>query len=395
VAATDRAALERRAGGIVAAAIALPGVMPATATAQSQPTEGNVSLKYLRYQDSQSVQTRYPQYTGNEVERLRRITVNAPSFAIVAPLPGRWSLEGSWLYEEVSGATPRYYSDISGATTTAGMTDERSAGDVKVSYHFDDASLGVGVASSTENDYKSNAISIDGRYATSDRNTSFNLGLASSDDRIEPNNATGLQEKRRTSEIGAGITRVLTRRDVVQLNLTYAKGDGYFDDPYKLFDHRPRVRKQAAALLRWNHHFSAWGATLRSGYRYYRDSYSIRAHTIDLAWVQPLTPTISITPILRYFSQSAAWFYYDPVADVNVYPGPVGSPAYSSPDQRLSAFGAITLGLKAEWKIGRWTTDFKVEQYEQRSNWRVGGEGSPGIDPFHATIFQLGLGTSF
>ncbi len=389
------AATEPIKGAIVAAALALPGVLPGQARAQSVPEQGSVSLKFLAYRDSQSTDTRYPQYTGSEPSRLRRISVNAPSFAIVAPLNGQWAAEGSLIAEQVSGATPRYYSDVSGATTSPGMEDRRTAGDVKLTRYFERASIGVGLAGSTENDFRSSAVSLDGRISTEDRNMTFNLGLAHTSDRITSVNDDQLRKQRRTTEVIAGVTRVLTRSDILQLNLSYAGGRGYYSDPYKLFDHRPDTRKQAAALLRWNHHFGSLGSTLRSGYRYYRDTFNIRAHTVDLAWVQPVTPLFSLTPSVRYYSQSAARFYYDPVADIVVYPGPVGTPTYSSPDQRLSAFGAITVGLKAELQLGRWATDLKIEQYEQRSSWRTGGPGSPGIDPLHATMLQLGVSTNF
>lgn len=382
-------------GAIVAAALALPGVLPATAQAQTQPTEGSVSMKFLAYRDSQSVDTRYPQYTGNEPRRLRRIAVDAPSFALVAPVGQNWAVEGSLLAEQVSGASPRYYTDVSGATVSPGMTDERRAGDVKLTRYFDRMSVGVGAAVSSENDYESRALSLDTRLSSDDRNTTWNLGIGLANDRIRPNDGSGRDGKRRTTELMAGVTRALTRYDIAQLNLTYTQGRGFYDEPYKLFDHRPDQRRQGAALLRWNHHVGALGATLRTSYRYYRDSWAVRAHTVDLAWVQPVLPQLSLTPSMRYYTQSAASFYYDPVADVNVYPGPIGAPAYSSPDQRLSAFGAWAVGLKAELKLGTWTTDVRVEQYEQRAGWRLGGQGSPGIDPLHATTLQFGVGTSF
>lgn len=389
------AATEPLKGAIVAAALALPGVLPSAARAQSAPDQGSVSLKFLAYRDSQSTDTVYPQYTGNEPSRLRRISVNAPSFAIVAPLNSQWAAEGSLIVEHVSGATPRYYTDVSGATTSPGMTDSRTGGDVKLTRYFDRASIGVGLAGSTENDFRSAAVSLDGRLSTEDRNTTFNLGIGHTRDHITSVNDDTLDEKRQTTELIAGVTRALTRSDIVQLNVSYAGGRGYYSDPYKLFDRRPDTRRQAAGLLRWNHHFVGWGSTLRSGYRYYRDSFGIRAHTADAAWVQPVTPIFSIIPSLRYYSQGAARFYYDPVADVSIYPGPVGAPVYSSPDQRLSAFGAITLGLKAELQLGRWSTDLKLEQYEQRSSWRTGGQGSPGIDPLHSTMLQVGVSTTF
>lgn len=380
---------------IVAAALALPGVLPRDAQAQSAPERGNVSLKYLLYEDSQDVDVIYPTYTGNEPGKLKRVKVSAPAFSVVAPIGSRWALEGSVIAEEVSGATPRYYSDVSGATTSQGMEDKRIGGDVKVTRYFENASIGVGVTGSHEDDFRSRGISVDGRYYTADRNTTFNIGVGGNWDQIGSTNDPTLDERRKTSEVVFGITRALTRSDIVQVNLSYRYGEGYYSDPYKLYDKRPNRRKQAAGLVRWNHHFARANATLRTGYRYYRDSYGIRAHTFDLAWVQSVTEQFSLTPIVRYYTQSSARFYYDPVTDVAIYPAPLGNPTYSSADQRLSAFGAITLGLKAELVIGDWTTDVKVEQYEQRSSWRVGGDGSPRLDNFQATSLQLGVGKSF
>jgi hypothetical protein len=42
-----------------------------------------------------------------------------------------------------------------------------------------------------------------------------------------------------------------------------------------------------------------------------------------------------------------------------------------------------------------WLIDLKAQRYEQRSNWRVGGNGSPGLDPFSATFVQVGVETKF
>jgi hypothetical protein len=67
-----------------------------------------------------------------------------------------------------------------------------------------------------------------------------------------------------------------------------------------------------------------------------------------------------------------------------------------STDQRLSAFGALTWGARLDWKISpRWSADLKFERYEQRSGWRLGGDGSPGIAPFTANWLQVGLSSTF
>ena len=80
-------------------------------------------------------------------------------------------------------------------------------------------------------------------------------------------------------------------------------------------------------------------------------------------------------------------FYFDPVYDPDIgEPYPPGfftdPPQYASADQRLSAFGALTLGLKGVWRIDAdWTADLKLESYAQRSSWQLGGGGSPGLRP--------------
>ena len=393
MAATDRSNSRARTwGSITLAAIALPGVM--AAHAEEPPEKGLIAFKYLQYKDSQAVNTRYPFYDGSEGSRLNRITVKAPSLYLLVPM-GRWSVEGSGVIDDVSGATPRYYSDVSGASRSPGMEDKRKAGDLKVTRYFERGALALGTAHSSEHDYKSSAISLEGRISTADNNTTFNLGIAGTRDRIDPVNEIVVDERKNTSELTLGVTQALSPRDIAQLSLTYSVGRGYFDDPYKLYDHRPRERDASIGLLRWNHHFESVSGTLRASYRYYSDTFGIRANTLETAWVQPVSDLFSVTPSLRYYTQNAASFYYDPVPDTAVYPGPVGAPQFSSADQRLSAFGGITLGLKLELHLGNWTTDLKLERYQQRSDWRIGGKGSPGIDTFDATIVQWGLATRF
>jgi hypothetical protein len=67
-----------------------------------------------------------------------------------------------------------------------------------------------------------------------------------------------------------------------------------------------------------------------------------------------------------------------------------------SADHRLSGFGAWTVGLKVGWNpLPGWSTDLKLERYEQRAHWRLGGPGSPGLAPLQATFWQWGLSRRF
>lgn len=389
VVATDRKRLPmasgEKAGAIIAAALTLPGVMsPGVAHAESAPEHGEIAVKYLHYQDSQP--------------SLTRIKVEAPSLYVLVPISPKWSVEGSLVLDSVSGATPRYHSAISGATKR--MKDERNAQDIKVTRYEERSSYSLGFSHSQEHDYQSNAVSMDATLSSEDNNRTWNVGAGFSDDKISSSNNPALHKTKQTVELMAGVTQALTANDLVQLNLSFNRGHGFYSDPYKEVDVRPDHRAQKILLTRWNHHFTSLSATLKTSYRYYRDNFGIKAHTLGAEWVQPLGDRLTVTPSVRYYTQSSASFYFDPVYDPDLgAPYPPGyftnTPKYSSADQRLSAFGAITVGLKAALKVTEnWTVDAKVEHYEQRAGWRI-GHGSPGLDPFRATFFQIGISTRF
>lgn len=374
--------LNSKAGSILAAACALPGV----AMAEGAPTEGVVGFKYLFYKDSQP--------------SLDRITVNSPSLYALTPIGSSWSVEGSLVVDSLSGATPRYHTAVSSASK---MSDERVAWDLKLVRYFRRAAIGVGVASSSENDYASNARSVDLRFSTDDNNTTFTFGYGQSNDDINPTGGgvVGVRgEKKNVQDFIVGVTQVLSPNDIVKLNYTGSRGKGYFSDPYKALDFRPRIRNSNVILLQWNHHFERADGTLRTTYRSYSDSFKVKANTFGFEYAQALGSSWVVTPALRYHSQSAAYFYYDPVYDpVAGAPFPPGyltrPPLYSSADQRLSAFGGITVGGKVAKSFGRWTTDLRYDYLQQRGDWRLGGKGSPGLETFTAHFVQFGIARRF
>lgn len=367
---------------MVCAALALPGLAPPVAAAEIDVVAGKglVALRWLSYRDHQP--------------GLDRIEVESPSVQVNLPLGGRWSIDATGTRDAVSGASPRWHSAVSSASR---MSDNRSAFDARLTRHDEGRVWSLAVATSDEHDYESRALSADLRWSSEDNNRTWNVGVGHSRDRIGSSDNPFLSERRRTTSIAAGITQVTTRVDVVQASVTFSDGRGFHSDPYKLVDQRPRERRQATLLLRWNHHFEGWQATLRSQWRLYRDSFGVHAHSLGAEWVQAFGDRLALTPSLRLHTQSAASFYYDPVySGLLGAPFPAGflerPPDFLSPDHRLSAFGAWTVGVKVAFAWSRhWSTDLKVEHYEQRSGWRVGGHGSPGLAPLRARVLQFGL----
>jgi hypothetical protein len=374
----------RPLGALALAALALPGVMPQVAHAELAPEQASLSVKWLNYHDAQP--------------GLDRINVNATSLNLVAPMGHRWSFDGTLVRDQVSGATPRSHTDISSATKVVGgvggMHDTRNEYGGKVTHYFDRAAVGMGVSHSAEHDYVSDSWSVDGRIASDNQNTTWNAGIGGSNDSINSVNQVAVGKTKTSMDFIVGMTQAWSPLDLVQVNLNMKTANGYLNDPYKNFDQRPDNRDATVVLVRWNHHFTNRGTTLRSNYRYYSDTYGIKAHTVDTAYVIPVNDNLVVTPSARYYAQKAASFYFDPVAG-NPFWSPTGQ-AFFSADQRLSAFGAVTAGAKVEYRINHsWSADFKYELYKQMAGWRLTGPGSPGIDPFTASFLQIGANYRF
>lgn len=363
---------------ILFAALALNGVaiLPSTAQAEDVPEKASISWNNLHYRESQP--------------GLDRVGVNSNSFLITAPVAGVWSFDATLVTEKVSGASPRYHTVISSASK---MSDLRKAGDLKIRRYFDRLTLSAGIATSSENDYESKAGSLEAKLFSDDNNTTWNVGLGAASDKIT---AVGrnVHETRRGKDFLVGVSQVLSAQDIAQLTLTYQSGTGYFSDPYKSLDIRPRERKQTALLARHNHYFPDADSTLRLSYRYYSDSFKIRSHTLTVDYAQTLPEGWTLTPTVRLYTQKAASFYFEPSYVFLYIPVgyKIGGTQFVTEDQRLSAFGSRSLALKLSKKFNEnWMFDLKLERYQQRND----GEGKFKLADLNASTLQVGVSYSF
>jgi hypothetical protein len=378
---------------LATAALALPSLQ--FANAEAPPENGVVSFKYLHYQDSQIGDGVTVISGASSAGSSSRMGVNAYSMTALVPVAGEWSIGTTYTSDSVSGASPMYHS--SGLTK---MTDLRRAVDVELTRYFSRGTLSIGTSYSKESDYLSRGYSVQGSLSTEDKNTTFTLGGSMNSDDINPVIPPYGDYKKKVYSGIFGITRIVTKRDIVQLNIGYSNGNGDFSDPYKVNDNRPTLKNNATVLTRWNHHFDWTDGTAKLSYRYYSDTFGIRAHTLEGEYVQPLRNGWTLTPLLRLYSQSEANFYVAvgaaEKADPTTPTQPPANAIYYSEDQRLSAFGAITLGLKVSKQLNQdWLVDVKYEEYEQRSSWSVNGNGDPGLAPFGARSIQVGLSRKF
>src|SRR5262245_9767964 len=142
-------------GAVIAAALALPGVLPGIAQAQvTAPNATLVQFKFLYYKDYQE--------SGD------RMTVKSPALYLLTPLTNDWVFEIGAVHHATSGASPYYHTTLSGASGE-GIKDARTAADITVTKYFANrTSVAVRAAYSIEDDYRSTAGGVTIRHATPD-----------------------------------------------------------------------------------------------------------------------------------------------------------------------------------------------------------------------------------
>jgi len=226
-------------------------------------------------------------------------------------------------------------------------------------------------------------------------------------------NRAVLRGKRQDWSTQLGLTQVLTPNSLLELGFGYTRSTGYLANPYKLvyflggtlnlgddpnqplaystgggarLEKRPEERNQFNWNLGYNQYLPFFDAALHFDYRLSHDDWGINTHTFEADWVQPLGSGWSVTPRVRYYSQSAADFYtpfvttlvvIDPATGVEVdSPYTRKAPKFYSSDQRLSGFGALSSGVTIAKQFARGVTlETGFEYYTHQGSLKIGGGG--------------------
>ena len=298
-------------------------------------------------------------------------------FRLEAPVPftERWDFAMELVQETMSGASPWYsVPDAAGnpiqVMSGATISDERNDFLISTSYFLDGGRLGFASGYSTENDYQSINFGFDGETHFNEKNTTLSAGAGLSFDEIEPTDANLFstrpsKEDKESYSLFLGLSQVLGRGSNLQSSLTYQHGTGYLSDPYKsmfvlggtfLPDSRPDTRNQFTWLNRFRRHLREVDATFHLDYRFYIDDWDVTSHTFEASLIKELWRGVWLTPMVRYYSQTEADFY-EPF-----FNAPPTQSEFTSA-YRLSAYGALSFGLKGEWSFrSPWTgrTDWRL-----------------------------------
>ncbi len=293
-------------------------------------------------------------------------------------------------------------------------------------YYFDDATLALSGGQSNEPDFHSTfgsanfsqelnnkltTVSAGYDYTANEisRNTGGHASHHSTDPAHNPAIYPDLHENSDFHGFNLGLSQILNKNALLQLTANYTRQSGYLSNPYKfvyvrgeitpeeyfalseatypgainwndithlevvgleLFrEARPDLRNQYSFSSRLNQYLPAVNAALHMDYRYYVDDWGIDSHTMELSWLQNLPWGLTVTPSLRYYSQSQANFF------APYFLAPRADGHYSS-DFRLSGYGALSSGLTVSKQSNRGIRlDLGMEYYTHQGSLKLGGGG--------------------
>ncbi|MAT94038.1 MAG: hypothetical protein CME59_15730 [Halioglobus sp.] len=357
---------------LTSSAMLLPAYQGAQADAPPEYTE--LGLRYSKYKED-DIPGRKSFGSGSE-----RYDIDVAQFHLLAPVADSWSVALDVAWEDMSGASPWFVGESADGDprvimSGASIEDTRTEVSVNTRYYYDRGNAGLSYTNSDEDDYQSDAVSLDGAFNSADGMRTYAAAISASWDDIEPTQGAvptnTLQDDKDIRSAWIGVSQIVSKRAIVRFGLSYTYRDGFLTDPYKNRDSRPDERKEWTASAGYRHFFQQQDAALHVDYRYFDDDWDVVSHTLDLSWHQNVNDQLQLIPFLRYYSQDEAEFF-DVVADT--------SQRYYADDYRLSAFGAFTYGLRLRRELGNWSLNLAGERYKSDESWGLySGDEAPGL----------------
>jgi hypothetical protein len=349
---------------LLAAALALSAPRPAA------KAEDSVDYKYENYREEDG-----------------RITVVTESGSVNEDVAANGHIQLSGTIDAVAGATPTGQPAPPGSNQVVltKIYTRRKAWTGDYSEQIRNFNVDAAFAESRESDYVSWGWSVNTLTDFNEKNTTLRAGVAGTYDRVEVNFEPAYLPKH-TNDAIVGITQLLNPTTFVTVNVSLGRSTGYLSEPYKTVvkeieilqniylneafgENSPNMRDRESVDAALNHSFPRAHGAVECSYRLYSDSYGIVSHTLQLSWLQHVGDRLVLSPSFRFYTQTAARFYYYDLEDTPIIPVrvPMGTAPYYTSDFRLSAEDATSYGLSATLKVSEWMhLDASYEEYVLR-----------------------------
>ena len=342
------------------------------------------------------------------------ITIQGPSVLVRKKVSDNLSLSANYYEDMISSAS------IDVKLSASPYHETRKQESLGADYLHGKSTYSAGFITSKEPDYKANTSYFAVSQDMFGDLTTVTLGYRRAWDRVFRDIKTpgGVLENDPTFQQRAdhrgyalSLTQILTRNAILGFNYELLTDQGYLANPYRKIRYLspgqgagftladqvyPNTRTSHSASVQLKYYLP-YRAALTGQYRFFRDSWGIRAHTLELDYTHPVSKRWIFDTSLRYYRQGAADFYSDLFPRAN-YQNFMGR------DRELAAFHSYTLGAGASYQfavpgvraLSRNSFNVRVDHlmvdYSDFRNALLAGSYGPGNEPLYklnANIFQV------
>ena len=273
------------------------------------------------------------------------VTANGPALLVRKSVADSVSLSASYYLDAVSNAS------IDVVTTASKFRENRNEYSFGADYVYRDSQISLGLNTSREPDYTANRYSLDISQETFGGMTTVNLGFTRGSDTVLKHDAPEFRDAVTHWQYRVGVTQILTPRWIASANFEAISDDGYLGSPYRsarvfgafVPERNPRTRNSRAAKIKFVGDLGSFGS-INFGYRYYSDTWDIKAHTAEAGWSRYFGEKWLADIFARYYTQTHANFYSDNAMSETVY---------VSRNRQLSTFNDIGLGARLSYNVRR------------------------------------------
>ncbi|MEA9357640.1 DUF3570 domain-containing protein [Bacteriovorax sp. PP10] len=260
--------------------------------------------------------------SGNE-----KVTVIEPEIFVKHQISADTEINASFTIDTWTAESDTILDGNTGASGSGKKGQSRIAPNIGVRREVGKNKYGMNLGFSSEYDYTSKNISADFERSFADDNFTLGIGgqyyadtVSLFPDITPPANAKITKDlKRDIYAINLGASQILTRKDIVEVGVTYANSKGRLESTAgtvniagtREVEVLPGKRERSAISTKWVHALSDEMA-FNLSYRNYFDDWGSHANTVRAAYLIALREEQDFIEIaLRYHSQSAVDYYKD------------------------------------------------------------------------------------
>ncbi len=275
------------------------------------------------------------------------VTASGPAVLVRKSLFDKVSLTGSFYIDAVSNAS------IDVVTTASPYKERRNDYGLALDYAVRDSTITLAVGASKEPDYNTKSLSLDVAQETFGGMTTVNVGFTRAADEVGKIGDLAFFDQAKHWQYRVGVTQALSPKWQASLKHEAVSDTGYLGNTYRVArvfgaavpERHPRTRSSRAVKLRAIGNIGAGGSrdAVRAEYRYFWDTWDIKAHTLEAGYSRYLGESLLADGFVRYYTQTAALFYSDNAQTETTY---------VSRNRQLADFDNFVIGgkLTFDWK---------------------------------------------